>query len=255
MRQIGGQRRREEGQAQIGPGGPRQRRGLAAALGVTALFNYLSNRVLHDAAYVPAGLAMSGVLIGLGRGADLTWDEIGLDRKRLRTGLLWGLGAVALIGGAVSLLAAVPTFRSLFEDQRVVGASTKEAVYQMLVRIPLGTAVFEEVAFRGVLLALLLRFTDPWKATAISSGLFGLWHILPTLDVLQTSPVIDATEASLGVRGAVGVAVAATAAAGFLFAWIRLRSGSLLAPVLAHTAVNSLSFLAAYVLVRTGSAL
>ena len=62
-----------------------------------------------------------------------------------------------------------------------------------------------------------------------SSLLFGLWHLDPTalwsLDRLG---------------GAVGT-VAATAAAGAVFHVLRRRSGSLLAPVLAHWGTNGVA--------------
>ena len=47
--------------------------------------------------------------------------------------------------------------------------------------VPLGTVVPEELAFRGLLLALLARGRGVRAATLLSSGLFGLWHILPSL--------------------------------------------------------------------------
>jgi membrane protease YdiL (CAAX protease family) len=46
--------------------------------------------------------------------------------------------------------------------------------------------------------------------------------------------------------GAVVGTVAATTTAGVAFAWLRLRSGSLLAPILAHIATNSLAFSVAW---------
>jgi hypothetical protein len=41
----------------------------------------------------------------------------------------------------------------LLSDARVAGLDGDEFAYQVLVRIPLGTVLWEEVAFRGVLLA------------------------------------------------------------------------------------------------------
>jgi membrane protease YdiL (CAAX protease family) len=42
--------------------------------------------------------------------------------------------------------------------------------------------------------------------------------------------------------------VALTFAAGLAFGWLRLRSQSLLAPMLAHIATNSVAFVVAWVL-------
>ena len=50
--------------------------------------------------------------------------------------------------------------------------------YESLARIPVGTAVFEEVAFRGVLPGLIARTTTEPAAVGLSSLLFGLWHVL-----------------------------------------------------------------------------
>ncbi len=43
-----------------------------------------------------------------------------------------------------------------------------------------------------------------------------------------------------------GISIAGTSIAGVGFAWLRLRSGSLLAPVLAHIATNSFSIVTAW---------
>jgi membrane protease YdiL (CAAX protease family) len=46
-------------------------------------------------------------------------------------------------------------------------------------------------------------------------------------------------------------AVAVTFAGGLVFAWLRLRSRSLLAPVLAHAATNGLGLAVAWLAVHT----
>ena len=65
------------------------------------------------------------------------------------------------------------------------------------------------------------------------------------------NPAVGGASASpvgrlLVVAGAVGV----TFVAGLLFAWLRLRSGSLLAPVLAHVATNGLGLAVAWVVLH-----
>jgi membrane protease YdiL (CAAX protease family) len=49
----------------------------------------------------------------------------------------------------------------------------------------------------------------------------------------------------LGTLAGVVLAVAATAVAGFVFTWLRRRSGSLLAPIALHWSLNGLGALAA----------
>ena len=51
--------------------------------------------------------------------------------------------------------------------------------------------------------------------------------------------------------GAVLAAVAVTAAAGLGFSWLRLRGDSVLAPVVAHAAVNGSAFVAARLVARS----
>jgi CAAX protease family protein len=114
----------------------------------------------------------------------------------------------------------------------------------VLVRIPWGTVLWEEVAFRGVLLASLSRLVSVRTATAMSAAVFGIWHVRPTLSALAANnvaggPVLRAVAVVLGCLF--------TGVAGGLFAWLRLRSGSLLAPGLLHLAANALGTLAAAV--------
>ena len=51
--------------------------------------------------------------------------------------------------------------------------------------------------------------------------------------------------ARLAGEAGVLIAVAATAAAGFIFTWLRRRSGSLLAPIALHWSLNGMGALAA----------
>ncbi len=109
--------------------------------------------------------------------------------------------------------------------------------------------VWEEVAFRGVLLAVLTRVLSLRAAVAVSAVVFGVWHVRPTLSALAANGLVDGTVLT-GL--AVLLGCAATAAAGVVLAWLRLRTGSLLAPALLHLATNSLGALAAAAVVRLG---
>jgi len=82
------------------------------------------------------------------------------------------------------------------------------------------------------------------KATAIAvtSCVFGLWHIRPTLQALRANGL--ARTRGRAVAG-VAAAVATTTAGGVVFSWLRERSGSLTAPILVHVATNSGGLIAA----------
>jgi membrane protease YdiL (CAAX protease family) len=137
---------------------------------------------------------------------------------------------------------AVPVLRPLLADGRVADLGGGELAGQALLRIPLGTVLWEEVAFRGVLLAALARLLPRAGATGVSAAVFGLWHVRPTLGALAAN---DLAGGPLARTGAVLLACLATAAAGVLFAELRERSGSLLAPALLHLATNTLGLLTA----------
>jgi membrane protease YdiL (CAAX protease family) len=116
------------------------------------------------------------------------------------------------------------------------------ALWRVQVVIPLGTVLPEELAFRGLLLALLGRRYGVLAGILLSSGLFGLWHVVPSLSGGTTNAtmtsMVGADAAGTVVR--VVVTVGFTSLAGVLLCWLRLRSGSLLAPALAHWTVNGL---------------
>ena len=79
--------------------------------------------------------------------------------------------------------------------------------------------------------------------------LFGLWHIAASLG-LTSSNVGFTRLFGGGLPGTVAgvvLAVAATAVAGFVFTWLRRRSGSLIAPIALHWSLNGLGALAAAV--------
>ena len=88
-----------------------------------------------------------------------------------------------------------------------------------------------------MLLGLLRRRLPTWPAVVVSAVLFGLWHVDGVLH-RHHGP---------GLVAAVVGTVLATTLAGLGFAWLRVRSDSLVAPVLAHWATNSLAFVVAWV--------
>jgi hypothetical protein len=77
--------------------------------------------------------------------------------------------------------------------------------------------------------------------------MFGLWHITPTLATLR----INAPDAGpLATVLVVTAGVAVTALGGGVFSLLRLRSGSLAAPFIAHIATNVFGTLSAVTALR-----
>ena len=75
----------------------------------------------------------------------------------------------------------MPQTRRLLADEKITGTGRAEAAFETFVRIPLETALAEEIIFRGVLLGLGLRSRTRIGAVVSSSIWFGLWHVYPTL--------------------------------------------------------------------------
>lgn len=202
------------------------------------------NNVVVDrlpGSYVVANVAATGALLAAARVQRLSWDDLGLARQRLRAGLRWGGACSAGVACGYAVALAVPGLRPVLVDARVADLDGGEVASQVLVRIPLGTVLWEEVAFRGVLLAALARVLPVRAAVATSAAVFGIWHVRPTLSALAANDLADGPV----LRPlAVLLGCLATGAAGLLFSWLRLRSGSLAAPVLLHLATNSLGVLA-----------
>jgi membrane protease YdiL (CAAX protease family) len=95
------------------------------------------------------------------------------------------------------------------------------------------------VIFRGALLGVLSRYHRDLVATAVSSLLFGLWHIAPTLSRIH---VTGQAKSPWQKAALVAGSVVLTTAAGFTLAWLRLRSGSIVAPWIAHSAANATGY-------------
>jgi hypothetical protein len=223
----------------------------AVGVAVLALHNLAVHRVLPAPADAALNLATAAGLTGFARRAGCSRADLGLEAGDARRGLRTGLAAAAVAGGGVALAAALPPTRRFFHDRRVSDVGRGEAAYHLVVRIPLATALAEEVLFRGGLLALFRQRRSPAAAVLWTSLLFGAWHVLPTIDHLGGNPAGDLlADAGRGRRLAVLATTVSTAGAGGAFAWLRLRSRSLVAPVLAHAAVNLSAYLAGRRLAR-----
>lgn len=224
-----------------------RRRERATAVGaglLAAAYNVAVNRVLPPATHVPANLAFAAGLCGLGHAAaHASRSDLGLGLAEARSGLRVGVRSSLVSAGLVAAALAAPTTRRFFVDERVLRGSPAEAAYEVCVRIPLATALPEEMVFRGVLLGVLSRSHPAATSIAWTSTLFGLWHVLPMLDTLRSNPLGDVVPNSrLAHAATVGAATLATGAAGAVFALLRNRSGSVLAPFLAHTTINATAY-------------
>ena len=214
---------------------------LVCALGVLGAHNLVQNFVLRETGYVTGNLAVTAVTVGIGRSSGASWDEMGLGRPEFEpSSRVGGIAAAVAAAGAIAAMAH-PRTRDLLRDDRAQAANPGEIARRALIRFPLGTAMFEEIAFRGVLPALMPGGT--WRADALSAGVFALWHLIPTARVQAGNPTSRGRPRRHRVAGVLAGSAAA-GVAGFGLSRLRRRTGSLVAPWMVHASVNSIAFLA-----------
>lgn len=217
---------------------------VAVVVVVLALTNLIAHFTTPWASVVTVPVAAIGLVAWL-RMNGLGWAELGLGREHWKSGAAYAVGAVALVVTVIAVGALLPLTRPMFMNHHY--ATISGALLASMIIIPLQTVIPEELAFRGVLHGALNRAWGFRGVALTGSLLFGLWHVATSLGL--TSSNVGFTRllggGVVGMLAGVVMAVVATAAAGFVFSWLRRRSGSLLAPIALHWSLNGLGALAA----------
>jgi membrane protease YdiL (CAAX protease family) len=136
-----------------------------------------------------------------------------------------GLAAAASVSAGVAAASSVPQVRAAMA-RRELPANT---AWWLLVRIPVGTVFAEEVVFRGALSSAARQGFGASGGRLFQAAVFGVYHIAGVR--VSGEPVVGT--------------IVVTAVAGWLFDWLRERSGGLAAPMLAHLAANEAGAVAA----------
>jgi membrane protease YdiL (CAAX protease family) len=217
---------------------------VAVVVVVLVLTNLIAHFTTPWASIATVPAAAVGLVI-LVRCNGLGWAELGLGREHWKPGMGYALGAVAVVLSVIAVGVLLPTTRPMFMNHHY--ATISGAVIASMVIIPLQTVIPEELAFRGVLHGSLNRAWGFRGVALAGSLLFGLWHVATSLGL--TSSNVGFTRVFgggiIGMLAGVTLAVLATGAAGFVFSWLRRRSGSLIAPIALHWSLNGLGALAA----------
>jgi membrane protease YdiL (CAAX protease family) len=217
---------------------------VALVVVVLALTNLIAHFTTPAAGIATVPVAAVG-LVALLRFNGLGWAELGLGREHWKSGAAYALAATALVVTVIAVGMLLPLTRPMFMNNRY--ATISGALVASMIVIPLQTVIPEELAFRGVLHGALNRAWGFRGVAVAGSLLFGLWHIATSLGL--TSSNVGFTRlfggGVVGMLAGVTLAVIATAAAGFVFSWLRRRSGSLIAPIALHWSLNGLGALAA----------
>lgn len=163
--------------------------------------------------------ALGGVLM-FGTGA-----RSGVRPPALWSGLRLGAAAASAVSAGVAATSAVPIVRTEMRRKALPDTPGR----WLALRIPLGTVWPEEAAFRAALSKAGTEAFGPSGGQMLQATAFGLSHIADARAAGE--PVIPT--------------VLATGVAGWAFGWLAQRSASLVAPMLAHLAINEAGALAA----------
>ena len=166
---------------------------------------------------------------------DLAFEDLGF--ASLFNGFLWAL-AIAAISTLVLIVASRITYtRKFFYDARTINTEKTKLLYRVFVDVPISTVLLEELFFRGFLYGFLQSAYGTLEAVMVSSILFGLWHILPSLSFSEENEAAPAKIPTI-----IGT-VCFTTLSGVIFCLLLIWSGSILAPIALHYAVNSASLI------------
>ena len=152
-------------------------------------------------------------------------SEIRLTKMQpLLSLILLGLSCylIRALSGAAGVLVyrltqGLPVDGSFIRSSFVLASELPPRSASWLISMP---SIFEEVVWRGVILAVFLRVYDQRKAILFSAVCFGLWHILSVLDGYP--PVWTAGQ------------IVWAAIAGLFYGYVTIKSGSLLPAMIVH---------------------
>jgi membrane protease YdiL (CAAX protease family) len=192
-----------------------------------------------------SNLGLLLLLLLWARWAGFTFSELGLAGAQVRVSALWGI--------ALGLVLALPPVAFIALAPFVTGEpvqagdindlSGSEMALRLAFRVPVGTALFEEVAFRGVLYASWLRATNLRRTVLVTGIVFALWHgVISFQSVSQSEVVEGAPLIALGyLASLLGLFVGGAA-----FALLRWRTGGVAGPFFFHWIVVALMTLAVW---------
>jgi membrane protease YdiL (CAAX protease family) len=175
------------------------------------------------------------------------FSDSGLRRGPWRYLLLgWGLPPLLTLGAmllSLPLYPFDPTFRTIREALAQSGAEPPlpiEALIavQVISGLTVGVVINslfafgEEFGWRGYLLPRLMERLGRWTGLLCHGAIWGIWH----------APIIGLTGYNYPGHPALGVFlfVVFCTLLGVIFGWLRLASGSVLPPTVAHAALNAI---------------
>jgi membrane protease YdiL (CAAX protease family) len=169
---------------------------------------------------------------------NLKLNDLGLEKKNIKNGIKLALPFIS----SIVFVAVLAYFISsdIFQDERY-DTNYISLLIKMFIILPVSTVILEELVFRGMLFGVIKKQLSVYRSAIISSILFGLWHLF-------SAEYFNGNLLGLELnRTIVSIAIVlATATAGMFFIWLRVKSESLIAPILVHFSLNATGMLLAY---------
>jgi uncharacterized protein len=186
--------------------------------------------------FVLAGVLLIAVSLIAARTMGLTRESLGLRLAGGARGVSIGVLAAGLVAaaGVVVLRLAPSLIGQPVGYEPIARVSGDELARHVALLLPLGTALPEEIAFRGTLLGGLLARHTVRTAVTASALVFALWHFTVVWVTLGVTiiPVVLVVPAALA-------ALIVVFAGGIVMAGLRLATGTLASSVAAHWVFNA----------------
>jgi membrane protease YdiL (CAAX protease family) len=192
-----------------------------------------------------SNLGLLSLLLLWSRWVGFSLSELGLAGDQAKASTLWGVAlGLVLAAPPVAFIAMAPFFTGEpIQAGEINDLSGSEMAFRLAFRIPAGTALFEEVTFRGILYACWLRAGD-LRRTVLGTGVvFAFWHTVITFRSVTEAEVVDSAPLiALGYAGSLlGLFVG-----GVAFALLRWRTDGVAGPFFVHWIVVALMTLAVW---------
>ena len=225
---------------------------LVVVIVAIVVINIVNNRLAPQSHYLLWSFASSVVLIAIGLLDGNSFTDMGLGWWFYLSGFIWAAVSIGVVTAFYVVVSLFKKTRQAFKDDSIGSLSAGKLAFQALVEVPFGTVLLEEIAFRAVLFSMLARRFGVVWAIVISSLMFGIWHVLPSIGTHERNPALGSVVGK-GLRANILTVVGSvlvTAVAGVLFALMRIVSGSVIAPMGLHWATNGLGYGFSWVILR-----
>jgi membrane protease YdiL (CAAX protease family) len=180
-----------------------------------------------------AHLAMLGLMLLWAWVERLRPHELGLTWRGMRRSVVTGAGVAAVGAVPIRTFFSLPLVARWPVDlTEYRGLGRRRLVWLLCGQFFVGSALFEEVAFRGLLHAKLVRLFGVQPALLLGSAVFTAWHV-----VIAWHNVRRCNVAPRWLVPFYAGVLAVLFAAGYAFSWLRQWTGHIGGSVVTHWAL------------------